>query len=118
MPPLQTRRRTGLLLVLAATLAAACAPKYVIVPDRGDQYSSRDTLYGRLQGKNIRVTFHYDTTWRTDTVTRWRTIYREGSRVDTVVIVDDRRPEVPPRGGGVGGRRGYPRVDTVVVVVH
>lgn len=104
------RASTGLLLLLAGTLLAACAPAYVIVPDRREGYTARDTLHGRLKGKEIRVTFRHDTTWRVDTVTRWRTIYRDGARVDTVVVVDTLRMG--------GGRRPFQRVDTVVVVVH
>src|SRR5574338_985383 len=104
------RTRAGLFLLLAGTLLAACSPAYVIVPDRRDGYSARDPLYGRLKGKDIRVTFRHDTTWRVDTVTKWRTIYRNGSRVDTVVVVDTVRTG--------GGRRPFQRVDTVVVVVH
>ncbi len=107
LPPLH---RTAGLLVLAGALLAACSPAYVIVPDRPEGYAGRDTLHGRLKGKEIRVTFRHDTTWRVDTVTRWRTIYRNGTRVDTVVVVDTVRTG--------GGRRPYPRVDTVFVVVH
>lgn len=106
-------------LFAAAVLASACHPLYVVVPQPRDGYTAEDTLHGRLNGRDVRVTFHYDTTWRTDTVTRWRTIHREGNRVDTVVVVDARRPEEPPRGrDGGGGRRNYQRVDTVLVVVH
>lgn len=115
---LRLRARPLAALFAASVLASACHPLYVVVPQPRDQYSESDTLHGRLQGRDVRVTFHYDTTWRTDTVTRWRTIYREGSRTDTVVVIDGRRPEDPPRNGGGGGRRGYQRVDTVVVVVH
>ena len=108
------RLRVGALLVASAAIAA-CAPTYVIVPPPRDGYSARDTLHGRLKGKDVRVTFHFDTTWRVDTVTRWRTVYREGSRVDTLVVVDGGRPDGRP---GQGGRRPFPRVDTMFVVVH
>lgn len=108
--PTILRRRMGLLLLLAGTLLTACSPAYVIVPDRRDGYTARDTLHGRLKGKEIRVTFRHDTTWRVDTVTRWRTIYRNGTRVDTVVVLDTVRVG--------GGRRPFQRVDTVFVVVH
>ena len=108
--PSQPRRRTGLLLLLAGTLLAACSPAYVIVPDRREGYTARDTLHGRLKGKDIRVTFRHDTTWRVDTVTKWRTIYRNGTRVDTVVVLDTVRVG--------GGRRPFQRVDTVYVTIH
>ena len=120
-------------LFLAAAAATACAPTYVIVPEQRGGFGARDTLHGRLKGKDVLVTFHYDTTWRVDTVTRWRTIYREGARVDTVFVIDTLR--VGPGGRryygrvdtvrvadtvlvGTGGRRYNPRVDTVRVVVH
>jgi hypothetical protein len=114
------------LLLLAVVASAACSPAYVVVPQRPGGYTAQDTLHGRLKGKSILVNFHHDTTWRVDTVMRWRTIYREGSRVDTVVAVvfdtvrvgrndprdprdqRDRRDQRDPRRG----------VDTVVVVVH
>ena len=109
--------RGALAALLIATVVGACAPKYVIVPDRREGYAERDTLYGRLKGRDIRVTFHHDTTWRVDTVTQWRTIYERGAQVDTVVVVDARRPDGRP-GVGPGGRRYGTRVDTVFVVVH
>lgn len=107
LPPLH---RTAVALLLAGAFVAACSPAYVIVPDRREGYAATDTLHGRLKGKEIRVTFRHDTTWRVDTVTRWRTIYRNGARVDTVVVVDTVRTG--------GGRRPSRRVDTVVVVVR
>ncbi|HET7041776.1 MAG TPA: hypothetical protein VFI13_07145 [Gemmatimonadales bacterium] len=102
-------------LLLAGVALAACSPTYVVVPQPRDGYSARDTLHGRLKGKDVRVTFHFDTTWRVDTVTRWRTVYREGSRVDTLVVVEAGQPDGRP---GPGGRRRVSRVDTVLVVVH
>jgi hypothetical protein len=102
-------RTTLLGLSLAAATLAACAPTYVVVPERRDGYSERDTLRGRLKGRDVRVTFAHVTVQRVDTVTRWRTIYRDGGRVDTVVVVDTVRTG--------GGRRPFgPRVDTVYVV--
>lgn len=104
------RLKAALALLLAGTLLAACSPAYVVVPERREGYTARDTLHGRLKGKDIRVTFRHDTTWRVDTVTKWRTIYRNGSRVDTVVVVDTVRVG--------GGRRPLQRPDTVIVVVR
>jgi hypothetical protein len=111
--PLRGLAAAGLLL--ASALVAACHPIYVVVPQPRSGYSTTDTLYGRLKGRDVRVTFRFDTTWRVDTVTRWRTITERGSRVDTVVVVDARRPDERP---GIGGRRYGTRVDTVLVVVH
>lgn len=107
-------------LLVASALIAACHPLYVVVPEPRDGYSTRDTLPGRLKGRDVRVTFHNDTIWRVDTVTRWRTIRREGSRVDTIVVIEVDRDRRNPGGGpgGPGGRRPAPRVDTVFVVVH
>ena len=124
---LQNRRSiAGTLLVLAGFAAAACSPAYVVVPQRPGGYTAEDTLHGRLKGKDIRVTFQHVTILRVDTVTRWRTVYREGSRVDTVVAVvfdtvrvgrNDRRDPRDPRDqrDRRDPRRG---VDTVIVVVH
>lgn len=111
MRPYRDRRNAVVGLLLLAGTLAACAPTYVIVPDRREGYTARDTLRGRLKDRDVRVTFRHDTTWRVDTVTRWRTIYRDGARVDTVVVVDTVRV-------GPGGRRPGSRVDTVRVVVH
>jgi len=87
-----------------------------VVPQREGGYTVRDTLRGRLKDRDVRVTFRHDTTWRVDTVTRWRTIYREGARVDTL-FVRDPRARVDTVWVG-GGRRPGQRVDTVRVVVH
>lgn len=106
----QVRRRAVVLLCLVGTLVTACSPAYVVVPERRVGYSARDTLRGRLKDRDIRVTFRHDTTWRVDTVTRWRTIYRNGARVDTVVMIDTVRVG--------GGRRPGQRVDTIRVVIR
>lgn len=69
-------------IILAATLGvSACRRTFVIVPRPATGYSAVDTLYGRSDGRNVRVTFHFDTTWRVDTVTRLDTVWREGTRV-------------------------------------
>src|SRR6478609_3932575 len=106
-------------LLLAGTVIAACAPTYVVVPEKRDGYTARDTLHGQLKGKDVRVTFQHITISRVDTVTRWRTIYRNGSRVDTVFNDTTRRVDTVKVGtGGGGGRRPEGHVDTVRVVVH
>lgn len=69
-------------VLLAATLGvSACRRTFVIVPRPATGYSSVDTLYGRSDGRDVRVTFHFDTTWRVDTVTRVDTAWREGTRL-------------------------------------
>lgn len=114
MQSLRKRFIIGAVVLLAAIVAAGCSPAYVVVPQRNEGYSARDTLYGRLKNRDIRVTFHFDTTWNVDTVTRWRTIYKNGGRVDTVIAVVYDTVMVGR------GRRPDPRrrVDTVVVVVR
>ncbi len=76
--------------VLAASLTAgACRRTYVVVPRPAGGYTKVDTLYGQSDGRNVRVTFHFDTTWRVDTVTKLDTLWRGGTRV--VVRVDTLR---------------------------
>ena len=114
MPLRLGRSITGLALLLAGIAAAACSPTYVVVPQHQGEYSARDTLHGRLKGKEVRVTFHHDTTWRVDTA--WRTIYRGGERVDTLLVRD---PHARVDTVWIeSGRRRFPRVDTVRIVVH
>jgi hypothetical protein len=126
MRSLRKRIIIGAVALFAGAIAVGCGGTYVVVPQREGGYTARDTLRGRLQQKDVRVTFHYDTTWRVDTVMRWRTIYRNGSHTDTVVAVvydtvrvgrEDPRDRRDPRDhrDPRDPRRG---VDTVVVVVH
>jgi hypothetical protein len=75
-------RALVLAVLLAASLgASACRRTYVIVPRPAEGYSPTDTLRGRSDGRDVRVTFHFDTTWRVDTVTRLDTLWRGGTRV-------------------------------------
>jgi hypothetical protein len=80
------------LAVLVGALNTACSRNYVVVPHPEDGYSRADTLYGYLNGDEIRVTFWFDTIMRVDTVVRLDTLWREGTRtvtrVDTVVRLD------------------------------
>jgi hypothetical protein len=82
----------ALALVSASAFASGCRRTLVIVPQRDGGYSARDTLYGRADGNNVRVTFRHDTTWRVDTITihRTDTLWRGGTRIirDTVVRRD------------------------------
>lgn len=117
MASLRNGRTLIFVLLLSAGVIAACAPTYVVVPERREGYAARDTLHGRLKGRDMRVTFRHDTTWRVDTVTRWRTIYRDGARVDTVLMIDTLR-RVDTVRVGTGGRRPGTRVDTVRIVVR
>lgn len=77
-------------LVLAAVLVsgsiAGCRRAVVIVPQRDRGYTQTDTLYGSYRDKRVRVTFRHDTTWRVDTVLKRDTLWRAGSRVDTVLF--------------------------------
>ncbi len=129
-------RSRGIVLgvLLAASLGvSACRRTFVIVPRPASGYSRVDTLRGRSDGRDVRVTFHFDTTWRVDTVTRLDTLWRAGSR--TIVRVDTlrlkgtdtvyRRGPMPPvrpgtpTGTPTGAPSGAPsRPDTIRVIVR
>jgi hypothetical protein len=111
--------------LLAGALTSACRATYVVVPAPGAGYTAADTLWGYLDGEEVRVTFRFDTVTRirVDTVLRVDTVGapittdptvrrppRDGAeiRVDTVYRVDTVRVAAP-RGPGV-------RVDTLLVV--
>lgn len=88
------RRSSPLLaaLIAAASLVTACRTTLVVVPSRDPGYTARDTLYGQADGRNVRVTFRHDTTWRVDTVVRLDTAWLGGTRIiqriDTLIRVD------------------------------
>jgi|GEM_PF-2234366 len=113
----QNGRGVMVAMIVAGALVAACAPTYVVVPERRDGYTAKDTLHGQLKGKDVRVTFRHVTVSRVDTLVRWRTIYRDGPRIDTVLYDTTRKVDTVKVGSG-GGRRPGNRVDTVRVVVH
>lgn len=125
------RQQVWLILALAAAsgFVSGCRRAIVIVPERREGYTARDTLYGLRDGNRVLVLFRHDTTWRVDTVTRLDTIYRNTRtllRVDTLVQRDTIRllGALPGRGVRVDtvlvplpGRGGRPsRVDTLMVV--
>jgi hypothetical protein len=127
-----------LALVFASGFASACRRTFVVVPQREGGYGPRDTLYGRADGNNVRVTFRHDTTWRVDTITihRTDTLWRGGTRIirdtvirrdttiiptaipirrDTIYLPDPRRGRDTvylPRPGGAG------RVDTLRILTR
>lgn len=121
-------------IILAATLGvSACRRTFVIVPRPATGYSAVDTLYGRSDGRNVRVTFHFDTTWRVDTVTRLDTVWREGTRVirrvdtlrvggtDTVYRRNPLQPLLPGAPGAAPSTSDTIRVttsDTIRVTVN
>ena len=124
-------------LLLASFGVSACRRTYVIVPRPAGGYSATDTLYGRSDGRNVRVTFHFDTTYRVDTVVRTDTLWRGGTRIiqrvdtlrtiirDTVIIrsqVPSRLPDVPTRTPTTTPTPvptpGAGRVDTVRIIVR
>lgn len=102
--------------LLAGAFTSACRATYVVVPSSGDGYTAADTLWGYLDGEEVRVTFRFDTVTRI--------------RVDTVLRVDTLRmtttdPSVR-RPARVGAEREPDlgvvvdtvfRIDTVRVVV-
>jgi hypothetical protein len=116
------------MLVLTAASLAGCRRAIVIVPQPTRSYTARDTLYGRYKDKDVRVTFHFDTLWRTDTVQRTDTLWREGTRTivrtDTLRRVDTVRVAaatpvpvpVPVSQAPVRPTRTGARVDTVTIV--
>jgi len=101
------------ILLAASLVVSACRRTYVIVPRPTAGYTPMDTLRGRSDGRNVRVTFHFDTTWRVDTVTRLDTAWRDGTRL--IVRVDTLR-----LGGTDTVYRGTPRIirDTLRLVVR
>jgi hypothetical protein len=116
--------------LLAGALTSACRATYVVVPAPGAGYTAADTLWGSLDGEEVRVTFRFDTVTRirVDTVLRVDTVRapittdptlrrpsRDGAeiRVDTVYRVDTVRVATPR---GPGGRAPDVRVDTILRV--
>lgn len=116
--------------LVVSALTSACRATYVVVPATGDRYTAADTLWGHIDGEDVRVTFRFDTVTRTrvDTVLRVDTVRapittdptlrrppRDGAeiRVDTVYRVDTVRVAAPR---DPGGRPPQVRVDTVVQV--
>ena len=89
---MKPRSRTvilGAIALLAAASSTGCGRTFVVVPRPARAYAATDTLRGLRKGKDVRVTFHFDTLWRTDTVTRLDTLWRAGTR--TIVQVDTLR---------------------------
>lgn len=88
------RQQVWLVLALAAAsgFVSGCRRAIVIVPERREGYTARDTLYGTRNGNRVTVFFRHDTTWRVDTVTKLDTLWRGGTRtlvrVDTLVRRD------------------------------
>jgi hypothetical protein len=70
------------------------------VPQPTSAYTARDTLDGRYKDKDVRISFHFDTLWRVDTV-------RVAAPTPIPVPVSQ-APVRPPRTGA--------RVDTVTIV--
>jgi hypothetical protein len=118
-------------LLLASFGVSACRRTYVVVPRPTAGYSPMDTLRGRSDGRDVRVTFHFDTTWRVDTVTKLDTLWRGGTRTlvrvdtlrltDTVVVRTTVRPRLPGTPAGVPSGVDTIRVntrDTIRVVVR
>lgn len=106
------------LLIVASASVGACRGAVVIVPQNERGYTERDTLYGQMDGDQVRIVFRHDTTWRTDTVVRLDTLWRGGTRIirDTVVQHDTLRfPMVLPRSRRDSISPAPVRVDTVYV---
>ncbi|HSJ24502.1 MAG TPA: hypothetical protein VK929_07545 [Longimicrobiales bacterium] len=105
------------MLTLVAT--AACSSTFVVVPHPAGQYAATDTLYAIHRGDEVRVTFHFDSIMRVDTVTRVDTAWVEGRlprdtilRIDTLLRVDTLRTVVTDT---VVRTEAILRVDTVRV---
>lgn len=113
----------------AGLLGAACSRTFVVVPRPAGGYTRVDTLRGISDGRDVRVIFRFDTTYRVDTVTftRTDTLWRGTRtivRVDTVRVRDTIRvPALPPRRDTTAAQvnprtvtdraQQVPRVDTV-----
>lgn len=131
---MRTRNWRGvvlLALLLATVGISACRRTYVVVPRPSGGYTPMDTLRGRSDGRDVRVTFHFDTTWRVDTVLRLDTLWRGGTRTlvrvdtlrvtDTVVVRSTVRPRVPGTPTGLPSGPDTIRIttrDTIRVVVR
>ena len=89
MRPLRFSVMIGALALLTAASTIGCGRTVVIVPQPNRAYTATDTLWGYRNGKDVRITFRYDTTWRRDTVLRTDTLWRAGAR--TIVRVDTLR---------------------------
>jgi len=117
-------------VLLAASLGvSACRRTFLVVPRPATGYSAVDTLRGRSDGRDVRVTFHFDTRWRVDTVTRLDTLWVGGtrviSRVDTLRLGGTdtvyRRNPLQPLLPGAPSRSDTVRVstsDTIRTTVH
>jgi hypothetical protein len=89
-------RRPALLAlaILAGMATSGCGRTFVVVPRPAGQYTATDTLYATHKGRDVRVTFRFDSILRVDTVVRVRvdTAWVRGSRtivrVDTLLRVD------------------------------
>jgi hypothetical protein len=87
-------RRPALLAlaILAGMATSGCGRTFVVVPRPASQYTATDTLYATHKGKDVRVTFRFDSILRVDTVVRVDTAWLRGSltivRVDTLLRVD------------------------------
>ncbi len=117
------------LVAVAGLLGAACSRTFVVVPRPAGGYTRVDTLRGISDGRDVRVIFRFDTTYRVDTVTftRTDTLWRGTRtivRVDTVRMRDTIRvPALPPRRDTTAAQvnprtvtdraQQVPRVDTV-----
>ena len=78
--------------ILTGALNTACSRHFVIVPQPENGYAPTDTLYGWLNGDEIRVTFWFDTVMRVDTVVDVDTLWEKGTRtvlrIDTLTVHD------------------------------
>ena len=99
------------LAILTGMAITGCSRTFVVVPQPAGQYTATDTLYATRRGKDVRVTFRFDSILRVDTVVRVDTAWVRGSRtivrVDTLVRVDTVRVPVA---------RTAARVDTILRV--
>lgn len=129
MPRFQRAVLPAVVLAIVLGFGGCFRRTFVVVPHRASGYTARDTLYAQSNGRDVRVLFRHDTTWRVDTVLRLDTLWRGGTRIirdtlwqlvrDTVFVTAvsggvPRPPGTPVAPGGTVPRvNPAPRRDTV-----
>ena len=86
---IRSRKSVVWVALLTGMFASACRTTWVIVPRPAGGYRALDTLRATSNGKDVRVTFRFDTITHTQTLYVRDTLWREGTRIihDTLRLV-------------------------------